>query len=234
MFAAKNIYLGRCAKAAAPTARSYVQDGLISHWDGIENSGYGIHTSGVTRWENLADSNCYATGQQFKGTAVPYFDENGAVFSKNNFSIANSSRLSSAKYIDILFKADSANNNYNSYLCEIATANVTFRPLGQLALKSGTGSGATLKTALAKDSIWLFSADFSTLTASVPYVNGDLATYNRSGNVGGLNQNTLGRGYWADNIFLGHIYCVRLYSRALAADEIAANYAIDKERFNLP
>ena len=30
------------------------------------------------------------------------------------------------------------------------------------------------------------------------------------------------------------IYSLRLYSRALTAAEIAANYAIDKERFNLP
>ena len=30
------------------------------------------------------------------------------------------------------------------------------------------------------------------------------------------------------------LYCSRLYSRALTADEIAANYAVDKVRFNLP
>ena len=30
------------------------------------------------------------------------------------------------------------------------------------------------------------------------------------------------------------VHCIRLYSRALTADEIAANYAIDKARFNLP
>lgn len=30
------------------------------------------------------------------------------------------------------------------------------------------------------------------------------------------------------------IYHVRAYSRALTADEIAHNYAIDKARFNLP
>jgi hypothetical protein len=28
--------------------------------------------------------------------------------------------------------------------------------------------------------------------------------------------------------------CIRIYSRALTAAEIAANYAIDKARFNLP
>jgi hypothetical protein len=30
------------------------------------------------------------------------------------------------------------------------------------------------------------------------------------------------------------VYNIRLYSRALTADEIAANYAIDKARFGLP
>lgn len=34
--------------------------------------------------------------------------------------------------------------------------------------------------------------------------------------------------------FDGDLYTVRLYSRAPTADEIAANYAIDKERFKLP
>lgn len=33
---------------------------------------------------------------------------------------------------------------------------------------------------------------------------------------------------------LGKIYSIRLYNRALTAAEIAANYAADKERFNLP
>ena len=34
--------------------------------------------------------------------------------------------------------------------------------------------------------------------------------------------------------FRGHYHSLRLYSRALTADEIARNYAVDKERFNLP
>ena len=36
------------------------------------------------------------------------------------------------------------------------------------------------------------------------------------------------------NGFKGKMFALRLYSRALAAEEVAANYAIDKERFNLP
>ena len=31
------------ADAAGPTARCYVQNGLIAQWDGIENAGWGVH-----------------------------------------------------------------------------------------------------------------------------------------------------------------------------------------------
>ena len=33
--------------------------------------------------------------------------------------------------------------------------------------------------------------------------------------------------------FTGNVHCIRLYSRALTAAEIADNYAIDKKRFGL-
>ena len=39
---------------------------------------------------------------------------------------------------------------------------------------------------------------------------------------------------YADFTFLGAISSIRIYSKPLSAEEIAANYAIDKARFNLP
>ena len=42
-----------------------------------------------------------------------------------------------------------------------------------------------------------------------------------------FNQNIVGCN------LVGNIYAIRLYSRALTAAEIAANYAVDKARFNL-
>lgn len=45
----------------------------------------------------------------------------------------------------------------------------------------------------------------------------------------GLRQTNTNDGY-----YVGDIYCVRYYDRALTESEIAANYAVDKARFNLP
>ena len=39
---------------------------------------------------------------------------------------------------------------------------------------------------------------------------------------------------YSDFTFLGAISSIRIYSKPLSAEEIAANYAIDKARFNLP
>ena len=35
------------------TAKSYVQDGLIAMWDGIENAGWGVHDMNATMWKDL-------------------------------------------------------------------------------------------------------------------------------------------------------------------------------------
>lgn len=42
------------ASGGVPTARDYVQDGLIVLYDAIENSGWGVHLNNVSSWINLA------------------------------------------------------------------------------------------------------------------------------------------------------------------------------------
>ncbi len=50
-----------------------------------------------------------------------------------------------------------------------------------------------------------------------------------------LSYHGIGFGYGvASYQFYGTVHALRLYNRALTAAEIAANYAVDKERFNLP
>lgn len=35
------------------TAKSYVQNGLLAMWDGIENAGFGVHDPDATYWVDL-------------------------------------------------------------------------------------------------------------------------------------------------------------------------------------
>ena len=38
---------------SAASTSSYVQDGLIACWDGIENAGAGVHDGGATVWKDV-------------------------------------------------------------------------------------------------------------------------------------------------------------------------------------
>ena len=43
LLAAACVAVAPSASVAEVTAKSYVQGGLVSHWDAIENAGYGLH-----------------------------------------------------------------------------------------------------------------------------------------------------------------------------------------------
>ena len=53
MIAARNSFL-MGGGSSTPTARDYVQDGLIAMWDGIENAGWGVHDAAATVWKDLS------------------------------------------------------------------------------------------------------------------------------------------------------------------------------------
>jgi len=90
---------------------------------------------------------------------------------------------------------------------------------------------------LSADSAHCISANVTVPTNPMVVVDGSSATGIARVGFNQMNYNGFGIDGWNNNAthaFRGKIYCVRLYSRALTADEIAANYAIDKIRFNLP
>ena len=49
-----------------------------------------------------------------------------------------------------------------------------------------------------------------------------------------MSYSALSIGRYASKVFTAKVRFLRFYNRVLTAAEIAANYAIDKERFNLP
>ena len=50
--------------SGSASAKSYVKDGLIAMWDGIENSGFKSHSPSATVWRNLG-----ALGSSFDATS---------------------------------------------------------------------------------------------------------------------------------------------------------------------
>ena len=225
MRAARQIFLGRCATAKAPTARDYVQNGLIAMWDGIENAGWGVHDAAATTWKDLIGSADIAIT-----SGVPW------TWTTNSFASNNTTQYSvvaqtAAGTPDDPICAEVCFNEFRR------TASYPFivRFKGKFCLSTGNriiiGQGYPLFQAITTGA---HTVSVCPTTPAV-YDNGD-PLQQIAGSDGWYEQNRLQIGYSGNSNypFWGEIFSIRLYSRALTAAEIAANYAIDKARFNLP
>lgn len=234
--------VGATLMSAAKTARDYVQDGLIAMWDGIENAGWGTHDANATVWKDLVGglgdltlSGGYAilgAGVDFDGISGiatgPKLGPNSGYsgihiefcltpksagrFGGCGFTLAGAYQYRPSILVDsnLFVTALITGETYNTGIVPCTRNSMTI---------SAGGSNGSFLTALNGEIKANFTDSNQHFDKSINYF--------RVGGYGSA-ENTVGR-YEAE---IGH--CIRLYSRALTASEIAANYAIDKERFNLP
>ena len=216
-----------------PTARDYVQDGLIAMWDGIENAGLCVHDPNATVWKDLTGS-----GYNFQIPTV------GVEIKKNCISKDLGASLStllpetsrqefSVEIVTNIISCDSgvgiiwaANPEWiGGFLFHRSSMMIQFyypwKVLKQLNYSDNIGITKS------------WSINWNPSAQNLFCNNSILAsTQNKID-----NRNILSRWFLGD--YNGNrnskvdYYCIRLYSRALTDEEIAANYAIDKARFGL-
>ena len=207
-----------------PTARDYIQDGLIAMWDGIENAGWGVHNPNATEWKDLVgDNDITLVGGVFGDTALIC---NGTQYGGYNNNVVN------AVQIELV-----ANTKQQKRRCWIASTGqslsskhsgfVGWYDRGLCFGLYDTARSLTLGTAISYSFAVNSNRTFEN-NALVATESGksDLTPQAARGIcvvVGGQMNNPL----------KCDIHCLRIYSRALTDEEIAHNYKIDKERFNL-
>ena len=231
-------------KSGGPTARSYVQAGLIAMWDGIENAGWGVHDAAAKTWKDLVGNRdlTYTTGT--------IIHSNNAQNMSYTSSIAYRSGNIPAVTMEFVFKLDDAQTSASCFI--LLNRQNTGRYNGQFCLNYGYFGNLYFETRgnISRCGVPFAITDRSVHTVSAAWGNGNGAPAT-SGNIDGVSRlvtNLTGTGRdGVDNFIVGgvapfqhvygmkgRIYSIRLYSRALTAAEIAANYAVDKSRFNLP
>ena len=221
------------ADGGVPTAKDYVQDGLVAMWDGIENAGWGKHSNaapvdlvngvkltafgspvitditfdtpkGAFYYADIADFRDAVNAKRFTFESVMSCDR-----AENNgiFSIGN-------RGIWIF-----ANNKYNVYAVNVLAANHR-QAINPNYLDDGVFRISVVGDTAPKVIIGTteYSFSYGTLTSI-----SETRCY-----IGGLNR------VIDFSPALKSFRNIRLYSRAMTAEEIAHNYAIDKARFGLP
>ena len=225
------------------TATSYVQDGLLAHWDGIDNAGIGVHDPSSTIWMNLApnrlslaedglDLTIGSTGSW--GESYLYCDGSSnnskpAASGSTNFTFNALETVyenkSAGTASAILFSAGKlGSGNADRRFCCIGNGYVAWTDSNNDASKAFDGQHVTGMNSLS----WSYSG--------YAYANGASITIESGWSAGwGLGNETKvlvgcrneGNAY----PFKGNVYAIRAYSGRLSAQQVAFNYKVDEVRF---
>lgn len=239
MIAARQIAFGKAAGKDL-SAKDYVQDGLVAMWDGIENAGWGTHDQN-NRLRNLVDGGSYG-------------DFVGGIIGENHLHIdsciASSLSSASTEYITAELCVDYTNSNHTSnVIFMLPNINSTSNSLGAYSWNNNTplrvfrsASWETIRNPpIVNDRLFTTITNVSRTTsgtlAQLLYrfgVAGEYLVENQDDNWASIYAlKNEGKVYFGANGFQMNIHSMRIYSRALAAEEIAHNYEIDKARFGL-
>lgn len=208
-----------------PTAKDYVQDDLIVMLDGIENAGFGKNYANATVWVDLS-----LNGNDVDVDLTQSSWEDGFL-KVTGTTCTRDEEITNIATLEVLFR-DSRGSGYpdnngpffvlgeGKGPCCLWYAHIAGGAFSPIDISSNT---AVRKDILASRSYTYNPASY--------YVNREpMGVYLPPNNLA----DAVGCKATAVGGFAIEIYHIRAYSRALTADEIAHNYAIDKARFNLP
>jgi hypothetical protein len=211
------------ANSAGLGPQSYVQSGLVTQFDAIDNEGTGTHNPSATTWRDLKGS-AYITFQSGASWTDRYFDNSNVPHSLktmpsyllNSFTVELALRVVSysGSYPRPIGNGDTTGFYFQSGHIYLITSWYTPRPHSSaLTMGTLTGYSDTTGRGLVYNGVLKDSTD--TATAATSCSAADWA-------IGGASSSAP---------VSGHYYAVRFYNRPLSPAEIATNAVIDKMRF---
>lgn len=207
------------------SARSYVNDGLIAMWDGIENAGWGVHDPNATMWKDLVGDNDFAI--------YGIVNSNG-IKTTNTAAAEREGYINGIETVEVCCGIDKVTNQGLLFY----SATISTSRIGLVHYGPNVGYQTYANKFYAYDSLNSASARTITGTSDGCYVNA-VALQETSHSSDQWNNSTytgVGGRHWQSNNWManGTYHCIRIYNRALSTAEIAANYTVDRWRFNLP
>ena len=221
------------------TSSSYVQDGLIAQWDGIDNAGANDgHNADATQWIDLKHGYAF----DLKGVTV---GETYMAFSGGTGSYGVMTEEQSA----LAFPAGAKTVEI---VCQFGKTGLQVVLHGPTAsgIAFGDGNGTyyylhnttkSLHPRISSRNVphvfsWGYSAsnEFENFfLADGEYANLDDKTAWEYGRIqGATDQAFIGNSAANKSAFQGRIYAIRIYNRLLTADEARKHARIDLQRFN--
>ena len=230
------------AEAEALTSSSYVQDGLVGQYDGIDNQGTGMHDSTATTWKDLVGNNDLTltnTAAWCRGIGLS-MDQ----LPTGSAGAYGKTVAPAYKTIEILFRETSRSSRIllwsgdNSRYVVFDYGNVTY-PFVWAYFDGRKDIVKARPTPYVKTPAYVPTSLVATYGTNneVADVFCDGIERHCGGSVNdwgtGVNCLALGARTFATSNYgwSGEIYAIRFYNRVLTPEEIARNHAIDVKRF---
>ncbi len=225
------------AAATTYTSASYVQDGLITQWDGIDNAGTGTHNPNATVWKDLAGNLDLTLTENGCWT-------NGNALAVNGASAVGTTTTASYKTIEVVYSKPFQTKGCVFFHSGIANRFFLFRyeaalaPTNKVYFEAGKSTKFFYKRATPGEvtsAVALYGDDDSVVDL---FCDGERKTDGTYTEGWGLRTRVSVGGRYSDNSgqsegspSKGEVYAIRLYSRRLTKAELAHNNRIDRKRF---
>ena len=243
------------------SAKSYVQNGLVGMWDGIENAGFGQHSENLTVWKNLGSNGSIHDASRISNSRATAWAANGAVCVQNDASYQfiipgrlMTDVMKGEWSYELVFTPGSQwmngqwsgiFGNHGGGLGPVGGQNspsahnvefVLYYPPTALCILNyssfSVGTCTCVSQAASNTSHSATTWKDGSVVSSVTGVD-VLLTHLGNDNTGNT---CIGSSYnqgQAENgrTFDGTIHCVRVYNRPITSGEVAKNHVIDLKRF---
>lgn len=227
------------------TAVDYVQDGLVSMWDGIENAGWGLHDDFTETWVNLVD-------ERYPFTMLDYghWGVNGWV---NSGDFANMRTFAPYSYITCEIVMTPSPTYHNNAIRKVLTVRPTGRSTRSLFIDATSQNVAGHSSQDVPCAHFPYKIGGFTVSCSLVYSSESDSAVIIAAYASGIRSQNVGHITWSANIYdskgggniimVGDdtnngsgdmiIHSLRPYDRQLSDDEVAYNALIDQARFGL-
>lgn len=218
----------------APWTNPYITDGLVAMWDGVWNCGGGEHDANATVWKDLVGSRDATLSGSYS-------------WGNNYWDVQSVSGHGLARW--------DATNLGNSQTIEFVIMPIALSLYGRIISEGQAVASPNLDTnensirmyGYGIDSTKRVSSDFQASAIhshQITHPSGGPMRYYIDGSLvweAQTSQDSTGAeyGYFANRPDYtrgldARYFTMRRYNRVLTEEELSANYAIDKARFNLP
>ena len=232
-------------RAGGATSFDYVQDGLYYQLDGIENAGRGVHSATASSWTDLTGNGRNAAlvnSTAWQSTALYLYGKTGDGMAKilglpsmTAFTFEIVHRLDAYEDYGRCFESEPYGTAAKRFSCMNGASSDITKCAFNLASDSDI---PIFPISTVARSFAVVPAKSGNIYGPKVYLNGEYANTAFPGSATSPQLasyiDVANRSNNPNRGFDMAVFAIRCYNRILTDAEIAANYAIDKARFNLP